>query len=119
MVTNTKSNLSAFANKEGIKTEMLAIILELYSSKGLKLGDKAKEFISIRTEQLIDYYDVTTQVKVKRFRLNNNELSAPCVELSEFERVFEEFRNKISQIFLQLVLHDLGRFIEDNITEEK
>jgi len=119
MDTNMTSNIASFVNKEAIKTEMLDIIVELYKEHNIYLGKKSKEFVLVRTEQLINEYDIPTKVLIKRFKLDNGELSAPCVELDTFDIIFEDFRTKMTKIFLQLLLHDLGRFIEDNIKEEK
>ena len=118
MGTNINSAVSAFSNKEAIKTEMLDILVGLYRDRNLTLSSKAKDFILIRTEQLLNYYDVSAEIKVKRFILNNNELSEPCVPLEMFDKVFEDVRTKLSQIFLQLISHDLGRFIEDSLHKE-
>lgn len=119
MDTNMNSKISSFANKEGIKTEMLNLLIDLYKEHDLQLGNKAKEFVLVRTEQLLNYYDVTAEIPVKIFQLKNGQQTAPCVELATFDKVFEDFRTKMSQIFLQLISHDLGRFIEDNTNEEK
>ena len=118
MATNMNSELSAFADKENMKTDLLDILIDLYSNKGLILGDKAKDFVLIRAEQLINYYNVSTEIEVKRFKLINNELSEPCVSIEKLNKVFEDFGTKISQILLQLLSYDLGQFIEDSLNKE-
>jgi len=112
MASDTNSNISSFANKEGIKLTMLDIIVSLYDDQDIHLTDRCKDFVLERTGELLEQYDVSAQVEVKRFYFEeNDDLSEPFVTMTTLDKIFNEFREKMAEIFLQLVAYDLNSFI--------
>ncbi len=113
MASDISSNISSFANKEGIKLTMLDIIVSLYEDQDIHLSDRCKDFVLERTGDLLEHYDVAAQVEIKRFYFDDDdELSEPYVTIVTLDNVFNEFREKMAEIFLQLVAYDLNSFIE-------
>lgn len=117
MGSDTHSNISSFANREGIKLEMLDIIVSLYKEENLPLDGASREFVLQRTEQLLDHYDVGAQIALKTFLLEDGTWSEPHVSVDTVNKLFEEFRKKMAMIFLQLISYDLSRFIVENEEE--
>ena len=118
MDSNINSDVSSFANKEVVKLEMLDIIVNIYKEEdGCTLSSNAKDFILDRTEQLLDYYDVGARVKATSFLLEDGTWSEPHVHIKVIDELFEDYREKMSAIFLQLISYDLAKFIVDD--EEK
>lgn len=117
MVLDTNSDMSSFANKEGIKLEMLDVVVNIYKDEGVPLSAEAKDFVLNRTEELLDTYDVGGQITTKSFLLEDGTWSEPHVHVSTIDTLFDNFRNKMAMVFLQLISYDLSRFITES--EEK
>lgn len=114
MGSDIHSNISSFANREAIKLEMLDVVVGLYEEENLPLSGAAKDFVLERTEELLTHYDVGAKITTKSFLMEDGEWSEPHVHISTIDELFENFRQKMAMIFLQLITYDLSRFIIDN-----
>lgn len=116
MDSNINSNISSFANKEAVKTEMLDLLIEFYEQNNILLDNIARDFAMVRLGEMLEEYDVGAPIVAYKLDLEDvdEELFVP---ISYIDNIFDNFRSKVAKLLFELLVHNIGVYLSEREEE--
>lgn len=119
----TNNGIRAHALKEAFKTEALTRCVDIFEKSGRNLTEDAKEFLMDTMGERVDEFDITKTYDLNCYLLyfpvegSEEEEEVLFVKSEDVTDVFVDFKQRLTNALLQLVIYDLELFLADKETE--
>lgn len=112
MGSNTNDGMRNFAFLEAFKIDALEVCIALYKESGRPLNDEALEFVANDIDDLARRFEI-----IKNYDLDSYEFEDEAgivgryLKHEDVEKVFYDFRERLTTLILQLVLFNLEMYL--------
>lgn len=113
----TNNGIRAHALKEAFKTEALTRCIDIFERSNRKLTEEDKEFLMDIMGERVDEFDVTKTYDLDCYSFHfpvedsDEEEEVLFVKSEDITDVFVDFKQKLTNAILQLVMYDLELFL--------
>lgn len=109
----TNNSIRAHAITESFKTEALSSCIMTFEKSGRELPLDAESFIMDTVELWLDKFDILKTYDLNCYSLHVSDDEDPTlfVKAEDVNELFVDFKKRLTQLLLQLVMYDLELYL--------